>query len=190
MAQQLYAQGQKVALLALLDAYAPGYPKLLPWILRCKQKATYHWGNLLRLGPHERLSYVLEKVRIIKTRLGTRIKTTSQSSHGFEDPVFRSLREVQEANLQASSYYVPKVYPAKLIVFRPSKQPVEYHHDLQMGWGALAAGGIEVHEVPGIHQSIIVEPRVRVLAEQLRACLQKAQTTDLIKGGSHASGES
>lgn len=190
IAQQLYTQGEKVALLALLDAYAPGYPKLLPWILRCKERATYHWGNLLRLGPHDRLNYILEKVRIIETRLGTRIKTTSQSSRGFEDPIPRSLREVQEANLQASSYYVPKVYPAKLIVFRPSKQPVEYLHDLQMGWGALAAGGIEVHEVPGIHQSIIVEPRVRVLAEQLRACLQKAQTTDLIKGGSHASGES
>jgi oxalate---CoA ligase len=45
-----------------------------------------------------------------------------------------------------------------------------------MGWGGLAAEGLEVYEVPGKFASIILEPSVRVMAEQLQACLREAQT--------------
>jgi hypothetical protein len=46
-----------------------------------------------------------------------------------------------------------------------------------MGWSGLAASGLEVYEVPGPFGGIILEPNVRVMAEQLRACLEEAQTT-------------
>jgi oxalate---CoA ligase len=45
-----------------------------------------------------------------------------------------------------------------------------------MGWSGLAAGGLEIYEVPGPFGSIIKEPYVRVMADGLRACLQAAQT--------------
>ena len=42
-------------------------------------------------------------------------------------------------------------------------------------WGELAAGGVEVHVVPGIEEDIFREPNVSSLARSLQACLDRAQ---------------
>ena len=47
--------------------------------------------------------------------------------------------------------------------------------DPQLGWGRIAAGGVEVHEVPGEHISIFREPNVRSLAEKLTRSLETAR---------------
>jgi thioesterase domain-containing protein len=39
--------------------------------------------------------------------------------------------------------------------------------DPTLGWGAAAAAGVEVHTVPGTHQTIIEAPQVETLAEVL-----------------------
>ena len=39
------------------------------------------------------------------------------------------------------------------------------------GWGHLAAGGVEVHELPGDHHSILQVPDVQALAERLGVLL-------------------
>ncbi len=44
-----------------------------------------------------------------------------------------------------------------------------------MGWSRLAGEGLEIRHVPGNHITLIQEPHVRELAEQLEACLQRAQ---------------
>jgi thioesterase domain-containing protein len=46
--------------------------------------------------------------------------------------------------------------------------------DETMGWGALTSGEIEVHRVPGNHFTIVREPYVRSLAEQLADCINRA----------------
>jgi hypothetical protein len=38
----------------------------------------------------------------------------------------------------------------------------------------MALGGVEIHQVPGDHLSMFQEPHVQVLAEKLRACIDKA----------------
>jgi hypothetical protein len=40
-----------------------------------------------------------------------------------------------------------------------------------MGWGHLAAGGVDVRTIPGSHSTIISEPHVQRLARELSACL-------------------
>ena len=50
MAQQLHAQGQLVALLALIDTYGQNAKKLLPVHIRIFR----HLANLLRLEPNEK----------------------------------------------------------------------------------------------------------------------------------------
>jgi thioesterase domain-containing protein len=42
------------------------------------------------------------------------------------------------------------------------------------GFGAFV-DSIEVHEMPGDHDSMVLEPNVRVMAARLRACLTEAQ---------------
>jgi len=46
--------------------------------------------------------------------------------------------------------------------------------DETTGWGALTSGEIEIHTVSGNHFTIVREPYVRNLAEQLADCINRA----------------
>jgi thioesterase domain-containing protein len=52
---------------------------------------------------------------------------------------------------------------------------IGWHHDLFLGWEGLAAGGVQVHNIPGDHITLIAEPNVRILAETLRESLSKVR---------------
>ncbi|MEB3147739.1 MAG: hypothetical protein VKL60_01795 [Sphaerospermopsis sp.] len=45
------------------------------------------------------------------------------------------------------------------------------------GWREMAQQGVEIHEVPGTHLSMIGEPGVQILAEKLIFCIEQAQGT-------------
>jgi thioesterase domain-containing protein len=62
------------------------------------------------------------------------------------------------------------------VVFRAEVQRLLSRHDPTLGWGSVAMGGVEVHTVPGIHEQILQEPAVRVLAPKLAAVLQASRT--------------
>ena len=177
MAQQLHAQGKRVALLAMIDSYAPGYLKLLPWIERkVRQRFAYHWGNLARLGLRERLDYFLEKGKVVRVRIGTRIKNIiSEAYLGMGIPLPPALQQVHQQKRLVPEY-VPGIYPGKITVFSPTKGAESYYHDLHMGWGRFAAEGLEIHAIPGSFSRIVLEPCVGELAERLAKCIEKART--------------
>ncbi len=58
-----------------------------------------------------------------------------------------------------------------MIYFRPQ---AETRESVAL-WRRLVQGGLEVHEVPGDHLSMLLEPHVQDLAEKLALCLSKAQ---------------
>ncbi|MBI4241077.1 MAG: amino acid adenylation domain-containing protein [Candidatus Rokubacteria bacterium] len=174
MAQQLHAAGQRVALLALLDTYGrhvalgPTRRGLASLVGRAVQRIDFEIGNLLLLTPREQWGYLLQKAKRIVARNRVRIDVLVGRR---ESP----LNRIQRANLTAVLAYVPRVYPGHVVLFRAGKRPLGYRHDPLMGWDELAGGGLTVHEVPGYQAAIIDEPRVRVLAMKLRACLAEAQ---------------
>ena len=69
--------------------------------------------------------------------------------------------------------YVPQTYAGDVTLFLATDLTAAY--DLHDGWRELVGGQIEVHEITGNHINIIKEPHVRLLAEKLRGCLEKAQ---------------
>jgi thioesterase domain-containing protein/acyl carrier protein len=179
MAQQLQAQGQEVALLALFDAYAAGCPPATPQsrrfryqVYRFGQRVRNTWGSLSLLQPKAVLPYVLKQAAEAARGLSVGIamgakKLAGMSSHG-----------AAASDRAAINDYVPKVYPGRMTLFRASQQPAGYHYTPQLGWEGLAAEGVEVHDIPGYYGSILIEPRVRILAAQLQACLDKAQAAE------------
>jgi len=48
-----------------------------------------------------------------------------------------------------------------------------------MGWSALTSAGVEMHTVPGSHFTIVREPYVRSLAEELADCINRATERSL-----------
>ena len=189
MAQQLHRQGERVGLLALFDSYAPRRNRSARSSLfyRYRYKAIrllemtvgLHVNNLLILEPEERLSYVKEKFNkaLYKLYMGLGSSWIRAARHR---------RNILKAGSQAARNYDPKIYPGKITLFRATNLGGGIEHDPQMGWGRLAGGGLETHLIPGYHAHIVLEPRVRVLATQLIAVLERAQK---ITGSERIAGE-
>ncbi|MEH2022776.1 non-ribosomal peptide synthetase [Nostoc sp.] len=83
---------------------------------------------------------------------------------------------VLNANSQAVLNYVPQVYPKQINLFRTRVQSSIAEGEPSMGWDQLAVGGTEIHHIPGNHLTMLRKPHIQVLAAQLRACIEKAQT--------------
>jgi thioesterase domain-containing protein len=107
------------------------------------------------------------RVRRASWKLACRLRTRSGQ------PLPKALQDVYMINRQALQEYVPQPYPGRLVLFRALVRSIAADPDPQMGWGKLAQGGLEIQDVPGDHVSLLVEPSVRVLAEQLDAYLQR-----------------
>ncbi len=173
IAQQLVAAGEKVALLAMFDTYSPLlYYKETPPLL---YQLYIHWLNLKRLEPNEKLNYFVE--RVIGNSEGLREKIAGKFYQWAGRPLPNSgalpelFRRIEEVNRLAVRNYVPKRYPGKVTLLRAVERPTRKYYEPDLGWGEIAAGGVEIVEVPGHHKTLILEPRVRVLAEKLRECL-------------------
>jgi thioesterase domain-containing protein len=79
------------------------------------------------------------------------------------------------AHYQALREYAPAVYAGRVTLFRARTRPLFREHGPDLGWGRLAGGGLEVVDVPGNHDTVLREPRVRTLAQALQARLRQAQ---------------
>ncbi len=173
IAQQLHAQGEKVAMLALFDAWGPKYFKPLPFHI----VASRHLRKLLGLELKQKLSSFKEWLDY-KFYSHNRPKSPLQSAAHVQ-PVKQAVHEVHEqAVKRAVQDYVPQVYSGRAILFRTTYQPDDAQLrgiDSQFGWGSLLAGGLEIHEVPGNHDSMWSQPNVQVLAEKLNACLDNSK---------------
>jgi thioesterase domain-containing protein/acyl carrier protein len=172
LARKFDAERERVALLALFDTYTPEYLELVlkPKSLLDKlrffiRKLDLHLGNLLLLGSKEKLDYVKENIK----------RTAYWVYGGMRLPLGHARQEFLNAMDQAFMNYHPQVYAGRLTLFRGTKQLLGYDNDPQLGWGKLAAGGVEIHRIPGYDGSVILEPRVRVTVEKLRACLLAGQ---------------
>ncbi len=171
IAQQLIAQGEEVALLALFDTWAKGYPRMLPWALRL----PLHLRRMAAMRPAEMRSYLSGKVRSLACKAAGRARPApSPRVEAAIAPVATTAEDVAAINHRAARAYEPRPYPGRLVVFRASQVPdwlgVRFD-DPALGWGDLVARGAEVLHVPGAHLSLFDGPHVAALAEALRTCL-------------------
>lgn len=177
MARQLEGVGQQVALVALLDTCAsdlPGYGGPgLPWGTFVRQRI---WSLKKSAGRAWR-EKSLPRLWLKRGRPAAGDELMLQEIGAMEaaDEQIRSVpdyvKEAVTVNLAAFRSYVPKVYSGKVTLFRAMDKPVESFDRVSYGWGALAAGGVEVVEVAGTHLNLVREPHVRELAARLRECI-------------------
>lgn len=176
MARQLTESGREVALLALLDM----------WVITEAEKVEIDGALMLvsifgpylplsleglrRLDPDEQLIHVLHLAR--KDGLVGPDVGSEQA---------RRIIDTFVINDRAASQYVPKPYPGRLTLFRATGPRmygnVSHNEDADptLGWGRLAAGGVDVRLVPGSHDDLIARPHVEGLARELKDCLASAQ---------------
>jgi amino acid adenylation domain-containing protein len=76
-------------------------------------------------------------------------------------------RKIIEIHFAALRRYVPGPYAGRVTLFRAEQPPLICTYDPTLGWDRLAAGGVQVHLVPGGHYGILHESNVPVLVRQL-----------------------
>src|SRR5271165_2360824 len=81
---------------------------------------------------------------------------------------------VQMVHERAYLAYRPLPYRGKVTLFRRLDQDSAYEVDQDLGWSAVALGGVEVHYVPGIHDTIFADGNVSYLAEKVDDCIRSA----------------
>jgi aspartate racemase len=179
MAQQLQAQGEKVALLALIDSFPLNHQGAVPERIDfLKRRIGHHWGEFVRLGFQEKLAYVRKKARTLQRKFKNRLwQMTFKFYQVIEHPLPHALQNVKEANFLAAQSYAPKLYAGRVTVFSSSEKGMVEYYDPQVIWGPLAGGGVQVHTIPGDHVTMIEEPHVRVLAQKLKVCLDATAPT-------------
>jgi thioesterase domain-containing protein len=178
MAQQLLADGEEVALLAMLDTALPRAP-----VLTANERARIHWDRIRRRGPAYLTEWARNTSRWELAQLAKRLRGNDAEHMPSE---FRS-EEIGAAFRRALARYELRPYPGVVTLFRPkldiahvlgpgrmtnSQREFVFHDN---GWGPYAAR-VDVHEVPGDHDSLVLEPNVRVLAAKLRECIQAVES--------------
>ncbi|MFN4156887.1 MAG: type I polyketide synthase [Gemmobacter sp.] len=168
MAHQLEAAGEEVAMLVLLDTPLPVRPALSR-----ADKLAIKLAELRRKGP----GYLAEwwRARMEWEREKRRPKGVAEEGAFHNAAIEAAFRGA------VAGYDLPQRAGATAL-FRP---PLDLHWQVTAGrWVSAAkeyvfpdndltrfAPALQVHEVPGDHDSMVLEPNVRVLAARLRAVI-------------------
>lgn len=175
MARQLHAAGEEVSLLAMLDTPAPSMREPLQFtdkvaiqlqnLARHKSGYVRHWWRSRREWKHS---------------LADR-EQNSASESGTENTV-----DIERAFLRALDAYEVGHYDGEITLYRPphrveyrlpGKRAIDERRDFVQpdnGW-LRHCDRLHVVNVPGTHDSMVLEPHVRVLAQVLRRAIEDAE---------------
>jgi thioesterase domain-containing protein/acyl carrier protein len=160
VAQQLREEGAEVSLLALFDTPGPDAYRShggARWVMG-------HLRNLLRFRSAYLRRKLARRLRVLNPRDAT------SGALPEEDEVRRLFRQSAEG-------YAYRPYAGRIVLFRLAARdamsdslfdPALGEIDPALGWGAVAIGGVEVHEIGGDHVGMLTEPHVSEVAAGLR----------------------
>jgi thioesterase domain-containing protein/acyl carrier protein len=181
IAQRLVRDGQQVNLLFVIDTHnfngIPPQLTLIDKVGNLGDKIKFHSSNVLQLGFKSQLAYLAEKSKIALRREieRVRIKIVHIFKLNPHRDVTSGTREefIEDINDRAFLAYKPSVYPGKMTICKPRRN-YSFLRDPFNGWGGIAAGGLEIIELPSDPGGIFIEPYVQTLAEKLRQQIDQA----------------
>ena len=166
VARQLVEHGESVDLLVLFDTIEWNYgTKVLSALPVRERFEIYKEHADAILSTEDRFDNFKRLLREKVARLGYRLLSI------FGRPIPQKLATIEDISAFAAANYKPKLYQGKIVLFRSTKRGANEGDDEYLGWGELATGGVDVNQVPSTHFDILLEPAVKLLAEQLRAYL-------------------
>ena len=173
MAQQLRAQGIEVGLLLMLDTSVPGSEVKV----ETKGKVDAFWKQLRSQG----LGYLMRKLSEKREYAGYVVRDRSRKLTGVlcritgrPLPLGTRYFLAEQEHLRAMYAYVAKPYAGKVTLIRALDRGMEAlgrREDPLLGWGEVAQGGLEIHDVTPLHTLMLIEPHVGPFAELLKTLL-------------------
>jgi thioesterase domain-containing protein/acyl carrier protein len=173
VAQLLHKQGQKIALLALLDTRVVLPPSASKTTITLRKRLYAHWNQFLQNGFQSLLKKGKKRlIWLIRMLQNKSMKIGCKFYDRLGHPLPPTLQDfaIEEA-ARTTFTYLPQKYPGRVTFFRAIDTSV--FDDPLIGWHNVAEDGLEVHDIPGDTSSMLQEPHVQVLAKKLKACIDK-----------------
>ncbi|MFD0793016.1 amino acid adenylation domain-containing protein [Mucilaginibacter litoreus] len=175
MARQMQALNKDVRMLGMFDTYAYRTPHYDPWHVQYVKRGLYFgrklWHSLTFQDGFEKT--IQKRSTAVKrglTRLYWKLKHGEQQNQvGF----FGYSNKIDEMNNIAQKHY--RIQPSNLEIqlFRAETRSYYLDDYEYMGWKAYALKGINIHSVPGEHNTMFKEPNDKVFSKVLQECLNK-----------------
>ncbi|MGB7131472.1 MAG: amino acid adenylation domain-containing protein [Candidatus Sulfotelmatobacter sp.] len=188
-AQQLRAQGERVALLVLIQTFHPSCVQFKPtttvfhrWWYRMKKRIDLERENLSIHGKRHITERCQRALDIVRTK----------AVIGFDNLIGHSRRSLSVPYILerlaiehngARDKYLPSSYPGDVLLFRSIEQLSGLVADFSLGWRDLIRGELEICEVRGHQENMLSEPNVTYIAGVLNSRLERAQEYFLEKSG-------
>jgi thioesterase domain-containing protein/acyl carrier protein len=179
-AQQLTAAGHRVALLVIIQSIDPAAMRFRPDVNAVQR----WWYKLVKRADLERARWQTGHSRIAD-RLhhawdafaGKAVIKWDELGNIERDPSEMSMRYILtalgEEHQKAMMRYEARPYSGDVLLFRASKQLKGQVADEMLGWNGILRGNVEVREVQGHQQQLLVEPAVSQIAMALAERLKK-----------------
>jgi acyl transferase domain-containing protein len=178
MAQQLHAQQQRVALLAMIDTPGPGHlpvelndeAEILAYLLKLGNDISVSLDELRSLTLEEQFHYYLDQLKLANRAI---------PSEDLEWSSFRTVLKLFQANSKSMRNYLPQRYPGKILFFRAQERDAYLPHHPELAWIDLAMEGLEIYVIPGNHITMNEPPHLQELAHWLRVGLERARHLEI-----------
>ncbi|MEZ6187923.1 MAG: amino acid adenylation domain-containing protein [Planctomycetota bacterium] len=183
MAVQLREQGERVALLALMDATAPvvlndGWTR--------KDSLRYFMRRVQTYGAGYVLDHVKDRAAWELAKLRGRAPSTPEPA---EDAATYRSDQVWDATFRSMRAYAVPHYDGRVKLYKPrvddvidlgDGRVVDAHRTFLYAdnrWGEFLPN-LEIVDVPGDHDGFVLEPAVRTLASHLRLAVAEAEAPE------------
>ena len=167
IAQQLWARGETVELLLLLDTWCPS------------GKGQLSSTRTLPLGPRK---LVGKSIDLLRAGMAFLAELPQREPGAIPWPLelWRRVTVPKETkhHIETCMRYQPFAYPGKITILASTES---LRNGLAEPWQELAVGGTIVHQAPGDHESYS-RRYFHETAEQLRICLEE-QTRERVEHG-------
>lgn len=175
MARQLEALNLEVKMLGMFDTYAYRTPYYDSWLVNKVKRGMYVGRRLwysvtFQDGFKETIQHRTKAVSRMATRLIWRLRYGKEQKVGF----FGYSNRIDDMNDIAQKYYRIQPYDIAIELFRAEKRSF-YLDDYEfMGWKPFALKGVNIHIIPGEHNTIFKAPNDKEFARILQKCLDAA----------------
>jgi amino acid adenylation domain-containing protein len=193
MARQFQAQGEEISMLALMDAHASD-----------GKVEEFGWGELLSIFAIDlglnltNETATVEEIQALPPmaqlrRVWKEAKLAGVVPSDMTLVEFRRMFDIFKINANTVASYKSEEFRGRITLFVPEEdidQQIFSHnkwrlkwkaknldlHGPMKGWDKVATEGVDLVVVPGDHFTMMREPHIQVLAEQLRSRIQTLGT--------------
>ena len=181
MAHQLIKMGKEVKLLAVFDTYAkqtdiydPALKRTINRVWLFIMKFLYSFV-LFAQDPKRTFEYKTTVIRRRIIRVFWKLSGKEEKREGF----FAYDNEIDEASAKAKRNYFQKPLDIKVDLFRARKKTFYMADFKYLGWREFALKGVNVHDIPGEHNTIFAPPNDKEFAVVLQHCLDRVSGSKL-----------